>query len=92
MLGAVRAAAPFARFSRHRGDPAFSRRRQGLIEASILTNAALSAYSIQREFETNALTEIPAAYGIYLGSANQPRVDLDQAQNFPSRLETASSE
>jgi carbonic anhydrase len=37
-----------------------------LIEASILTNAALAAFSIQQEFETSALTEIRAVYGVYL--------------------------
>jgi carbonic anhydrase len=40
--------------------------RQALIESSILTNAALSAYSIQQEFETSALTGIRAVYGVYL--------------------------
>jgi carbonic anhydrase len=40
--------------------------RQALIEASILTNAALAAFSIQQEFETSALTEIRAVYGVYL--------------------------
>ena len=52
--------------------------RQALIEASILTNAALSAYSIQQEFETNALTEIRAVYGVYLLETREvwaPRLD-----------------
>jgi carbonic anhydrase len=40
--------------------------RQALIEASIITNAALAAHSIQQEFEANERTEIRAAYGVYL--------------------------
>jgi carbonic anhydrase len=40
--------------------------RQALIEASIVTNAALAAYSIQQEFEIGGLTELRAVYGVYL--------------------------
>jgi carbonic anhydrase len=40
--------------------------RQALIEASIVTNAALAAYSIQQEFETSERTEMRAVYGVYL--------------------------
>ena len=40
--------------------------RQALIEASIITNAALAAHSIQQEFEANERTEIRAVYGVYL--------------------------
>jgi len=40
--------------------------RQALIEASIVTNAALAAHSIQQEFEASERTEIRAVYGIYL--------------------------
>lgn len=40
--------------------------RQALIEASIVTNAALAAYSIQQEFETSGQTEMRAVYGVYL--------------------------
>lgn len=40
--------------------------RQALIEASIVTNAALAAYSIQQEFEASEQTEIRAVYGVYL--------------------------
>lgn len=40
--------------------------RQALIEASIVTNAALAAYSIQNEFVANDLTELKAVYGVYL--------------------------
>lgn len=40
--------------------------RQALIEASIVTNAALSAYSIQQEFITHDLPEVQAAYGVYV--------------------------
>jgi carbonic anhydrase len=40
--------------------------RQALIEASIVTNAALAAYSIQQEFVANDLTELRAVYGVYL--------------------------
>ena len=40
--------------------------RQALIEASIVTNAALAAYSIQQEFEAGEQTEMRAVYGVYL--------------------------
>jgi len=40
--------------------------RQALIEASIVTNAALAAYSIQQEFEASERTEMRAVYGVYL--------------------------
>jgi carbonic anhydrase len=40
--------------------------RQALIEASIVTNAALAAHSIQQEFEASERTEIRAVYGVYL--------------------------
>ena len=40
--------------------------RQALIEASIVTNAALSAYSIQQEFIAHDLPELRAAYGVYV--------------------------
>ena len=40
--------------------------RQALIEASIVTNAALSAYSIQQEFIAHELPELRATYGIYV--------------------------
>jgi carbonic anhydrase len=40
--------------------------RQALIEASIVINAALAAYSIQQEFVANELTELRAVYGVYL--------------------------
>ena len=52
--------------------------RQALIEASILTNAALAAYSIQQEFDASALTEIRAVYGVYLLETREvwaPRVN-----------------
>jgi len=55
--------------------------RQALIEASILTNAALAAYSIQQEFEASEQTEIRAVYGVYLLETRQvwaPRLnDVD---------------
>ena len=40
--------------------------RQALIKASIVTNAALAAYSIQQEFEASEQTEMRAVYGVYL--------------------------
>jgi len=40
--------------------------RQALIEASIVTNAALSAYSIQQEFIAHDLPELQAVYGVYV--------------------------
>jgi carbonic anhydrase len=52
--------------------------RQALIEASVLTNAALAAFSIQQDFETSALTEIRAVYGVYLLETREvwaPRVN-----------------
>ena len=45
--------------------------RTALIEASIVTNAALAAYSIRQEFETNEITELRAAYGVYLVDSRQ---------------------
>jgi carbonic anhydrase len=53
------------------------RYREALIEASIITNAALSAYSIQQEFGTNDPAELQTAYGVYLLETRQvwaPRV------------------
>jgi carbonic anhydrase len=40
--------------------------RQALIEASIVTNAALAAYSIGEEFAASALAELKVAYGVYV--------------------------
>ena len=40
--------------------------RQALIEASIVSNAALAAHSIQQEFEASERTTIRAVYGAYL--------------------------
>lgn len=40
--------------------------RQALVEASIVTNAALAAYSIQQEFESIGRTDMRAVYGVYL--------------------------
>ena len=40
--------------------------RQALIEASIVTNAALEAYSIQQEFGTGEPAELRTVYGVYL--------------------------
>jgi carbonic anhydrase len=40
--------------------------RQALIEASIVTNAALSAYSIQQEFISHDLQGLQAVYGVYV--------------------------
>ena len=40
--------------------------RQALIEASIVSNAALAAYSIGEEFAASASTELNVAYGVYV--------------------------
>ena len=40
--------------------------RQALIEASIVTNAALAAYSIQQEFIASGPADLQVAYGVYL--------------------------
>jgi carbonic anhydrase len=40
--------------------------RQALIEASIVTNAALAAYSIQQEFIASGPPDLQVAYGVYL--------------------------
>lgn len=40
--------------------------RQALIEASIVTNAALSAYSIQQEFIAQDLPGLQTVYGVYV--------------------------
>jgi carbonic anhydrase len=41
-----------------------------LIEASIVTHAALAAYSIRQEFQTSP-TELQIAYGVYLLETRQ---------------------
>jgi len=40
--------------------------RRALIEASIVTNAALAAYSVQQEIATDAQSALRTAYGVYL--------------------------
>jgi carbonic anhydrase len=53
------------------------RYREALIEASIVTNAALAAHSIQQEFGTSDPTELQTVYGVYLLETRQvwaPRV------------------
>jgi carbonic anhydrase len=40
--------------------------RKALIEASIVTNSALAAYSIQQEFGVSASAEVRTVYGVYL--------------------------
>src|SRR6516165_1962497 len=42
------------------------RYREALIEASIVTNAALAAYSIQQELGTSDPAELQTVYGVYL--------------------------
>jgi carbonic anhydrase len=52
--------------------------RKALIEASIVTNAALAAYSIQQEFGSSAPTELQTVYGVYLLETREtwaPRLD-----------------
>ena len=44
--------------------------RRALIEASIVTHAALAAYSIRQEFQTSS-TELQIAYGVYLLETRQ---------------------
>src|SRR5215472_4293423 len=51
--------------------------REALIEASIVTNAALAAYSIQQELRTSDPAELQTVYGVYLletGQVWSPRV------------------
>jgi carbonic anhydrase len=53
------------------------RYREALIEASIVTNAALAAYSIQQEFGTSGPAVLQTVYGVYLLETRQvwaPRV------------------
>jgi carbonic anhydrase len=45
--------------------------RQALIEASIVTNAALAAYSIQQEFDPGQTTGLQTVYGVYLLDARR---------------------
>jgi carbonic anhydrase len=40
--------------------------RKALVEASIVTNAALAAFSIQEELRSSEITDIQAVYGVYL--------------------------
>jgi carbonic anhydrase len=52
--------------------------RKALIEASIVTNAALAAYSIQQEFGVSDSTELRTVYGVYLLETREvwvPRLD-----------------
>ena len=52
--------------------------RQALIEASIVSNAALEAYSIQQEFGTGEPDELRTVYGVYLLETREvwvPRLD-----------------
>jgi carbonic anhydrase len=54
--------------------PDVSRRpgyRSALIETSVITNAALSAYTLQQELDTHEPTGIRAVYGIYLLATHQ---------------------
>jgi carbonic anhydrase len=53
------------------------RYREALIEASIVTNAALAAYSTQQEFGASNPAELQTVYGVYLLETRQvwaPRV------------------
>jgi len=53
------------------------RYREALIEASIVTNAALAAYSIQQELANSDPAELQTVYGVYLLETRQvwaPRV------------------
>ena len=61
--------------------------RQALIEASIVTNAALSAYSIQQEFVSHDLPELRAVYGVYVLETREvwaPRSDGSKATGLAS--------
>ena len=52
--------------------------RQALIETSIVTNAALAAYSIQQEIGSLGRTALQAVYGVYLLETREvwaPRLD-----------------
>lgn len=40
--------------------------RKALVETSIVTNAALAAYSIQEELRSSEIADIQAVYGVYL--------------------------
>jgi carbonic anhydrase len=51
--------------------PDHPRYREALIEASVITNAALAAYSIQQEFGSSDLAELQTVYGVYLVEARQ---------------------
>ena len=47
------------------------RYREALIEASVVTNAALAAYSMQQEFGTIDQAELQTVYGVYLLESRQ---------------------
>jgi len=47
------------------------RYREALIEASIVTNAALAAHSIQQQFGTSDPAELQTVYGVYLLETRQ---------------------
>ncbi len=62
--------------------------RQALIEASILSNAALSAYSIEQEFAAGASADIKTVYGVYLLETREiwvPRLgNVDEVRLAPA--------
>jgi carbonic anhydrase len=63
--------------------------REALIEASIVTNAALAAYSIQQEIGASGPTGLQAAYGIYLLETRRvwaPRVDETKGVGLAAAL------
>ena len=60
--------------------------RQALIEASIVTNAALSAYSIQQEFVSHDQPELQAVYGVYVLETREvwaPRSAASREADWP---------
>ena len=55
--------------------------REALIEASVITNAALAAYSIEQELNASDRTDLRAVYGVYLLDTHRvwtPSFDMDE--------------
>jgi carbonic anhydrase len=67
---------------------------KGLVEASIVTNAALAAYSIQQEFRGSEPTEMQTVYGVYLLEAREiwaPRLDNIAGSGWRQHLKTSTT-
>ena len=66
-----------------------ARYREALIEVAVVSNAALSAHSLQREIEKHAAHDVRTAYGVYLLAERTvwaPRRRSTKLRALPRRL------